>query len=276
MKNVALITGASSGMGAEFARQLAARGMNLLAVSNQQEALENHCRSLEQEYNIRAVAFFADLSREGAAESVIECSIVHDMEVEILINNAGIILFRDVCDVEAGKAVAIMQLHMITPSLLCAHFGNEMKKRGRGYILNMSSLAAVMPYPGLNYYAATKSFLKSFTRSLRTELLDHGVSVTTVFPGAVATNLFDKNKLDIARGLKFGLVQTAEKVVRLSLRALFHKKASLVPGCVNKLLKILVLMAPPWLIRVLYRKYQALIHRTFVPMIIALLVTGIF
>lgn len=276
MKNVALITGASSGMGAEFARQLAEKGMNLLAVSNQQEALEQHCHALEQQYAITALPLYADLAHEEGAASVIRFAQEHDLEIEILINNAGIILFREVCDVTPQKAAGIMNLHMITPSLLCAYFGNEMKKRRQGYILNMSSLAALMPYPGLNYYSATKSYLKSFTRSLRTELLDYNVYVTTVFPGAVATNLFDQKKLDIRRGLKYGIVMSADKVVKKSLRVLFRKKATLTPGIINKILKVLVLFAHPWIIRVLYRKLRPLIQRTFMPVSIALLVTGIF
>lgn len=271
----ALVTGASSGMGLEFVRQLASRGMNIIAVSNQQEALEQICREITNVYSVKALPVFRDLARPDAAVELYEWCTLHAYQVDVLINNAGIFFYRDVADADPEKASEMMQLHMVTPSILCTLFGKEMRSRKSGYMLNMSSLAAHTPYPGLAYYASTKRYLKSFSRALRSELLDEGVGVTCICPGGVITNLFGTDKLDLKKGLKSGMMMRPDRVVRLSLKALFRKKALLVPGRMNRLLTLLVKITPHGLILFLKRSRIFSIQKSFVPMIMALFSVGI-
>lgn len=271
----ALVTGASSGMGYEFVRQLAARGNNIIAVSNQEEALHKTCKEISEQYGIKAIPVFIDLARAEAGQELYDWCTSENLRVDILINNAGFFFFKDASEVEPHKAWQIMQLHMVTPSMLCTLFGKEMISRKYGYILNMSSLSAHMPYPGLSFYSSTKAYLKTYTRALRSELLDDGVSVTCVCPGAVATNLFDRNKLDYKKGLRYGIMMTAEHVVKLSIKALFRKKSLLIPGRINRIFGFLVRITPQGIIIFLRRKNYFNIQDTFVPMIIALFMVGI-
>lgn len=271
----ALVTGASSGMGYEFVQQLAAIGMNIIAVSNQKEALEKLSEEISETHKVLVLPVFMDLARADAAEELYTYCTQKGLQVQILINNAGFFFYKDAVDIEPEKAAQIMQLHMVTPSMLCTYFGKEMRSRKSGYILNMSSLSAHTPYPGLSYYASTKRYLKSYSRALRSELIDDHVSVTCVCPGAVATNLFDQNRFDHEKAMRSGMMMTAEHVVRLSLKALFSKKAVVVPGRINKILTLLVKITPHGLILFLKRKKLVNIQDSFVPMIIALLSVGI-
>src|SRR5690554_3275751 len=111
-----------------------------------------------------------------------------------------------------------------------------MRQRKRGFILNNSSIAAYKAFPGIGYYGASRSYIKSFTRSLRTELKFYGVHVTCLCPGATATNLYDPNVIDVELGKKIGIMMSAEKVAKLGVKGLFKNKAVVVPGFVTKLM----------------------------------------
>lgn len=158
------------------------------------------------------------------------------LEIDILINNAGMFFFEELEGDTCRKAEVMMGLHIHTPTMLCALFGNAMKRRGKGYILNVSSVAADMCAPGLTMYAATKSYLKSFSKSLYYEMRPYGVSVTAVCPGAVATGLYS-----VLPGLvrilkvagKFGLVYSPEKLVRKALKAMLRRRRCVTPGFIN-------------------------------------------
>lgn len=111
----------------------------------------------------------------------------------------------------------MLYLHVTTPTQLCYYFGQEMKKRRHGYILNMSSLSCWLPYPGITLYASTKRYLKSFSRGLRSELLDYGVSVTVLCPGAVATNLYNLSDNLKTLAIRLGIMMRPEKLAKKGL-----------------------------------------------------------
>jgi hypothetical protein len=153
----------------------------------------------------------------------------------------------------------MLTLHTTTPALLCTLFGSDMKKRRSGNILNISSLAAFMPYPGIALYSSTKQFLKSFSRSLRTEMIDYNVNVTCICPGAVSTQLFELNEADHKKAIKTGIMMPADKLARLAVDAMFRKKALLVPGFINRFFLFIVYFVPQSVILLIRR------HSRFLP-----------
>ena len=253
----ALVTGASSGMGLEYARQLAASGCDVVMVSNQEEALVQCAEELRTCFSVNIWAKYIDLAQMGAADELFCYCEENGLKIDILINNAGIFFFEELEGETCRKAEVMMLLHVYTPSRLCALFGNAMKRRGRGYILNVSSVAAGMCVPGLTMYAATKSYLKSFSKSLYYEMHPYGVSVTTVCPGAVATGLYSVlpalvKILHVAG--KFGLVYSPEKLVRKALKAMFRGRRCVTPGFINHFFAPTVNAIPRFAVNRIWRK----------------------
>ena len=252
----ALITGGSSGMGLEYARQLAAKGYDLLLVSNQQEELCKAVEELSQAFNVNVMSRFQNLATETAAEELFSFCQAKNLQIDILINNAGMFFFEELTTDNADKALTMMRLHIFTPTRLCVLFGEEMKKRGSGYILNMSSMAAKLPCPGITVYSATKAYLKSFSKSLYYEMRPYGVGVTTVCPAAIATPLYKLKPSLLRLGVKIGLIGTPQWLVRRALRGMFYKRRVVKPGLMNRYLPPLIAILPKKLVDRLWRKYK--------------------
>ncbi|MBQ1252739.1 MAG: SDR family NAD(P)-dependent oxidoreductase [Alistipes sp.] len=231
----ALITGASSGMGLEYARQLAAMGYNIVAVSNDMEGNRRVAEELAQRYGIWAESLYADLSQPESAQQIYEKVTKRGLEVEILISNAGMLLFSLLENTPEQNIEKIISLHCTTPTLLCRLFAHDMRRRGRGRILIMSSITAWTPYPTISLYAATKVYLKNFGQSLWYEMRDSGVSVTTVFPSAVDTPFYTLNDRMRRRLRRWGLMMSAEQVVRKAIRAMMHSRRRCLPGIMTKI-----------------------------------------
>lgn len=232
----ALITGASSGMGLEYSKQLASSGCNVLMVSNQEEKLLIESELVRSQYAVQVWTKYLDLADLSAADNLFFFCNEKGLQIDILINNAGIFFFEELQGDTCRKADLMLKLHVFTPTRLCELFGNSMKSRHFGYILNVSSVAAGMTVPGLTVYASTKSYLRTFSKSLYYEMKPYGVSVTTLAPGAVSTGLYSVlpglvRVLDFAG--KFGLVYSPAKLVRRALRALSHRRRFLTPGFIN-------------------------------------------
>lgn len=248
LTNYALITGGSSGIGLEIAKQLAARGYPLLLVSNQQKELQQLQEELADHYQVDVQTFCINLATTEAAHQVFAYCQEQNLQVEVLVNNAGFFFFGQIIDADLAKAEAKILLHVLTSSLLCSLFGNEMKKRKKGYILNNSSISAFKDFPGIGYYGASKSYIKSFTRSLRTELKFYGIHVTCLCPGATLTNLYDPNVVNVELGAKLGIMMPAEKVARQAVHGLFKDNAVVVPGLMTKMMLFLALLTPQWVL----------------------------
>ena len=252
----ALITGGSSGMGLEYAKQLAAKGYDLLLVSNQQEEMAKAVEELSESFGVNVIGHFQDLATENAAEELFAFCRAENLQIDILINNAGMFFFEELSPENEAKALAMMQLHMFTPTKLCVLFGEEMKKRGNGYILNMSSMAAKLPCPGITVYSATKAYLKSFGKSLFYEMRPYGVGVTTVCPAAIATPLYKLKPSLLKLGVNIGLIGTPQWLVRRALRRMFHHRRVVKPGLMNYYLPPLIAVLPKRLVDLLWRKYK--------------------
>ena len=232
--NYALITGASSGIGLEYARQLAAKGYNIIIVSNRDEDNRRVAAEIAEKYGVEALPLYADLSHPDSAQQIYDLCCENNLEVEILINNAGMLLFSTLVNTDPARINTLINLHCTTPTHLCRLFGEVMKKRGRGHILIMSSITAWTPYPTISHYGASKVYLRNFAQSLWYELRDYGVSVTAIFPSAVDTPLYNLSEKPRRWLLRFGVMMSAENLARKALRAMFCGPRRCIPGLLTK------------------------------------------
>lgn len=251
---VALVTGASSGIGLEYARELCVRGYDVVMVSNEQDRLTQRAEEFAQKYKVQTWPLCLDLSLPDAAERLHGYCVALGLQVEILINNAGIFRWKYVVNLSVGVVRTMLMLHMNTVVLLCRYFGEDMRKRGKGYILNMSSMSAWLPYPGISLYASTKCFLKSFSRAFRLEMLDYGVYVTTICPGAIATDLYNL-PLHLRRlALRIGVMMKPETLAHRALNGMFRHRAQMMPGLINYFFVGFLVLLPYGMVRWAMRK----------------------
>lgn len=262
----ALITGAASGMGRVYAQRLAAKGYNLVLVDINAAGLEEtesivrknieqldgipaQCRS-----SLRVLRITQDLSQMNAADLIFEQTQTAGCEVEVLVNNAGVMYCQGIAETSERMLKIIMMVHMNTPMLLCRKYVVPMKERGCGYILNISSLAECMSWPGIGMYGATKRFVKDYSRELRIECQKTGVSVTNAYFGAVDTPLIPlKESLrKLARCL--AVMIRPEKAVDRALNATFRRRRGVMPGVLNHIFKPICLILPDCLLGWIYRK----------------------
>ena len=251
---VALITGGSSGMGLEFARQRAGRGYDLVLVSNQQQALEAAARELSA--TVSVCTRCQDLACEHSADDLFEWCRGEGLLPDVLVNDAGMFFFKELQAEDLDRVQAMLHLHITTVTRLCLLFGQEMKSRGSGYILNVSSMAARLPVPGITIYSATKAYLRSFGRSLSFEMEPYGVGVTTVCPAAIATPLYRLDGKWMRIGVRAGVIHTPAWLVRRALRALFRGRRVISPSFMNLWLPALLAALPGPLIARLWKKFK--------------------
>lgn len=248
LKTFALVTGASSGMGFEFAKLLASKKYPLVMVSIDEQPLEDAAEQIRSEFNTEVLTHCMDLSEEQSAEELFVWCNERGLEIEVLVNNAGFFFFGMATDADLNRAKAMINLHVKTTSVLCTLFGAQMKEKGKGYILNNSSISAFKHFPGIAYYASTKAYIKSFTQSLRMELKPFGVHVTCLLPGATATNLYDPNVVNVAKAKRYGVMVGPDFVARKGLNALFANRARSIPGVTTKVMNGIARSTPYMLI----------------------------
>lgn len=247
----AIITGASSGCGYEYARVMASKGYNLLIVSNE-EAIHEKAALLRQAYPVTVLSRVQDLGTQDAAKELYEYCRTHELIVEVLINNAGVYHDCDFLKDSERFNHLIFNLHMHTPAMLMYYFGQEMVERGKGYILNMCSITANIAVQRLGSYGATKAFLQNFTRSLHIELKDKGVYVTNVTPGAINTGLYNIRPWLTKMGLVLGYIVEPDYLARRGVNALMKGRAKVsVPGFWNTLLLFFVALIPTCVLRLI-------------------------
>ena len=254
----ALITGGSSGIGLATAHELAAKRYSLVLVSNQQELLRSTATEIISKYKVDCITLFVDLTDINAAKQIFDYCNKQQLCIEILVNNAGILVFSEVVATAAEKLNAILQLHINTPVMLCRLFGEQMKTRNSGYILNVSSISSVMPYPGISLYGPTKAFMRYFTRAPRHEMKIYNVRVTCLIPGTTATALYDPNRVNLKLATRVGIMKTAPFVEHKATSALLKNRAECIPGFINKLTVWFLPFVPSWVIYQLHRNTDIL------------------
>jgi len=253
-RKYALVTGASSGIGWHITEELAKKGYNIIAVSNQPDRLEDLKNKLEHDFRINISIFNIDLAQDNSAHRVYDFCEQNNLEVEVLVNNAGTLYFGETLKIDHSGMKSILNLHMTTPAMLCRIFGEKMMERRKGFILNTSSISSVMPYPTISVYGPTKAFLRHFTRSLRTEVNKYNIKVTCLIPGATATGLYDPGKYDTPLKRALGIMKKPEDVAKAGIKTLFNNRAVCIPGILNKLIVFLFPLIPHSVIAAIYER----------------------
>ena len=269
----ALVTGAASGMGRIYSERLALRGYNVVMVDINAKGLEEteaRVRAAvmasddiphDLKASFKALPLVQDLSLMDAADSIWQKTEENGCVVEVLVNNAGVMYCQGIAETSERMLKLIMMVHMNTPLLLCRKYVNGMKERKCGYILNISSLAAWMSWPGIGMYGNTKRFVRDYSRELRIECQKTGVSVTNAYFGAVDTPLIPlKDSLrKLARTLT--VMITPEKAVDRALRATFRRRRGTMPGLLNKIFWPFIVILPDCLLGWIYRKVKHILMK---------------
>ena len=237
----ALITGGSCGIGLEFAKILLSK-YNLVLVGRNKEKLEKAKQDLlkqnvlDSERNIIILPY--DLSELNSARNIFEYCKNKSINIKILINNAGCGIFGYHELLDEMKIINMLNLNIIALTLLCKFFGEAMKSKKSGYILNIASLAAYQPVPYLSAYAASKSYVLNFSEALSRELKDYGVIVTCLSPGHTDTNFFTYAGIGNDKSGFYGLNTRVSpmKVAQVGINSMFAKRLSVIPGFKNNLL----------------------------------------
>lgn len=251
---LALVTGASSGIGLQYATALARDyHTDLLLVSNQLEEQKQVALKLAEEYGVKTIPLYMDLSLPDAAEQLHSWCCGQGLEVDILINNAGVFFFNPLVETDIKRLELMLMLHVVTVAKMCRLFGEDMCRRGNGYILNMSSMSAWMAYPGIQTYNSTKAFIYNFSKSLWYEFRPKGVGITVMTPGAVDTALFGLAPKYRKLAVNLTVSIPPEKLVVKALRRMFKKKKWGMPGLLNHLATPLLKHTPDWLVFLTYR-----------------------
>ncbi|MFL6752344.1 MAG: SDR family NAD(P)-dependent oxidoreductase [Sphingomicrobium sp.] len=228
MKPVALVTGASAGLGVEFARQLSRRGHALVLVARRKERLDALAGELG---NARAVAI--DLSKPDAAAALMADLDAHGETVDLLVNNAGFGLIGRFAQLDAERLREMIDLNCGTLTALCRAVAPGMIERGSGGILNVASTAAFQPGPKMAVYFATKAFVLSLSEALHEELKGRGIKVSCLCPGPTRTEFGEVAGFG-GSGLFERLAMQAPDVVEAGLKALDKNRAVIVTGWLNK------------------------------------------
>lgn len=231
-----LITGASWGIGEVFARKLAERGHNLLLVARSEDRLVQICSEVGRAANIRAEYFAVDLTEPDAPRRVFEEAQKRELEIDLLINNAGFGSMGEFAKMEPQRELNMIDLNIRALVELTHLFLLPMRARKSGAIINVASTASFQPVPFMGTYAATKAFVLSFSEALWEENRPYGVKVMALCPGVTETHFFEASGIQRPPGRAS---QTPEEVVEVGLRALARGRASVVSGWMNRLAVLL-------------------------------------
>lgn len=228
----ALITGASSGFGMDFAHELAAQGDNLVLVARRVEPMQGLAAELERAHGVRVKVIGMDLARAGVGAELLPRLDADGIVVDTLINNAGYGLFGEFVDQPLQRTLDMLQLNVLALTELTHAFGTAMARRGSGRILLVASIGGYQSTPTYAAYSASKSYVLLFGEALHEELRPRGVTVTVLSPGITATE-FLKVSGQKATLYQRIVMMRSRPVVRIGLRALARGRASVVPGWLN-------------------------------------------
>jgi short-subunit dehydrogenase len=252
----ALITGASAGIGREFARQLATRARTLVLVARREQRLNelrDELRNRNAQLNVHARA--VDLCDKTQIDDLIAWLDQNKIDIDFLINNAGLGDYGSFATTDAERDDRILQVNIVAVTLLTRGLLPQMIARKRGSILNVSSSAGFLPIPGMAVYAASKAYANSFSEALRAELRGTGLTVAALCPGPVHTEFGDVAKRpggEPERGPEFVYV-SVEKTVRDALAAVEADRPLVIPGLAMKIGMFLVRITPMSILRLAWR-----------------------
>ena len=239
--NLALVTGASDGIGAEFVEILAGRGYDLILVARREEKLNELAVRLNDEFGVECTAMVADLSEPKAAQNLFQRIEDRGLQVNFLINNAGLLHNGFFTKLSLEAQEKMIQVNVIALTALTHLYAAKMSSNGGGHILNVASLAGWMAIPNQNVYAASKAYVVSFSQALSNEMIaaNSGVQVTALCPGYTATKMMDNPDQGGTLRIPSGMMMSAKNVAEIGIKACFAGKDIVVPGLANKFTTII-------------------------------------
>lgn len=250
MKPITLITGASAGIGRALAHVFAEHGHDLVLVARRRAELDEVAQHITAQYGVLCLVLAADLARSDAAEAIDAFMTEHGVEPQFIVNNAGFGVMGP-ADHAVEQQLAMVDLNVRAVCALSLRFVQSIE-RHRGGIMNLSSLAAFFPGPGMAIYYASKSFVLSFTRALHRELAPRNIRVSVLCPGPVQTELHSRAGIEVRGHVKlFSL--SAHRVAEDGYNGLIAGKAVIIPGWPNKLSALLLPRLPAGLMMSLTR-----------------------
>jgi short-subunit dehydrogenase len=256
MARTALVTGASAGIGQEFARELARDGFDLVLVARRKDRLDSVARSLETEFGIRAITLSEDLSESSAPDRLMTELARRGVVIDVLVNNAGSGIAKTFCEVDWFVHAQLIQVQVCAVAQLTRLCLPSMIERGYGRVINIASLAGLLPgAPTSTLYPAAKAFLVKFSESLASELVGTGVNVCAVCPGFTRTEFHDvMGTRSVVSKLPGFLWQDARSVAREGIAAVMRNEIVHVTGPVNRVVASLMRHLSPERARELMRR----------------------
>jgi short-subunit dehydrogenase len=255
-KKTALITGASSGIGLEFAKIMAQDGVNLVMVARSETKLAELAAYIRNSYGIQVDILVKDLSRPEAPAEVFQYTKSKGLEVDYLVNNAGFGDFGFFWETDWDKSVQMIQLNMTALTSLCHLYLPEMVKRKSGRILNVASTAAFQPGPTMAVYYATKAYVLHFSEAIANELEGTGVTVTTLCPGPTESNFQQAAAMEESKMVKGKKMPSANEVANFGYQSMLKGQVVAIHGVKNYLMANSVRFSPRSLVVKLVRSMQ--------------------
>ncbi|MEW5988690.1 MAG: SDR family oxidoreductase [Chloroflexota bacterium] len=240
----ALVTGASSGLGAEFARQLAAMGCHLILVARRADSMEKLKEEIGGRHPVDVTVIPMDLAARDAPQALYDQVRQLGKSVDVLINNAGLGLYGNFLDIPWEKERAMLELDVIALTHLTRLFAQEMIGRHFGYILQIASIGAYQPSPMYASYSAAKSYVLYYSEAIRYELRKTNVSVTTLSPGVTRTEFHQSAGQDSYTRYQRLAIMESPQVAAIGLKAMLNRRPSVVAGRLNSLAAFLTRFTP--------------------------------
>ncbi len=258
-ENYTLITGASKGIGLELTHYLAKNKNNLILVARSKGLLDKIKIDLQKKFDIKVIVLVADLTKEGIAKEIYDYTTKENINVNVLINNAGFGDYGNFVDTSTEKNRNMVQLNIVTLTELCQYYLKDMIKNKDGKIMNVASIASFLPGPLMATYYATKAYVLSFTEALAKELVGTGVSITALCPGTTKTQFFDVANANKQNSNLLNNMKPADpkKVALYGYKKMMKGKVIALYGTSNKILVFLIRFVPRTLVRSIAYKIQS-------------------
>lgn len=246
MKELILITGASSGIGYEMAKLLACKGHDLILTARRKDKLEMLRTELEAKYSNNVYVFTADLSNVTNAKQLHRDIIMSSLKVTMLVNNAGFGQYGSFDESSLEKELEMINLNITALVTLTKLFVSDMKEENKGSILNVGSLLSFFPFPYYSVYAASKAFVLSFSEAIRSELAGTNIRVNVLCPGPTDTE-FTSDEMMKTNSYKSMKMESAEKVAKKGVELLLRRNSTFISGFMNNVVANTPRFSPRWL-----------------------------
>jgi uncharacterized protein len=253
----ALVTGASSGIGAEIAKELAKEGANLVLVARRVERLEALAKEIKETYGVEAKPMAFDLGKADAAQALFDQTEGEGLEIDVLVNNAGFGAYEDFVNVDWDRYAGMIQLNIVALTQASRAWLPKMIARRHGYLMNIASVGAYTPCPTFAVYAATKAYVRNLTEAISFELKGTGVNAICVNPGGTRTEFLDAADQVLKKTGEMAMM-TAEECARIAVKKMLAGRRNVITGFMNALSMFIMRFLPrPWMTWFAYQGMKA-------------------